>query len=69
LAVGILDEDQWKAKDLLAQNGLGGLQQAIATAIAEERERCAQVAEHLNGWGKPKQPELAHHIAKVIRQG
>ncbi len=46
----------------------------IAEAVAAERERCAIVAEHLNGWGrarsgKERAAELAAHIAKVIRQG
>ncbi len=35
--------------------------------IALERERCAQIAEHLNGWGHPPAPELAAHIARIIR--
>lgn len=35
--------------------------------VDEERERCAQIAEGLLGWGEPRAPELAHHIAKVIR--
>lgn len=35
--------------------------------MLKERERCAQVAEQLNGWGAPPAPELANHIAKVIR--
>lgn len=34
-----------------------------------ERERCAKIAEHLNGWGNlaTQQSGLAEHIAKVIR--
>lgn len=36
--------------------------------VDKERERCAQIAEHLNGWGAPRAPELARHIAKVIRE-
>lgn len=41
-------------------------------AAAKERERCAQIAEHLNGWGSAllgdeRAAELAAHIAKVIR--
>lgn len=40
----------------------------LRTALAAERERCAQIAEHLNGWGYPLAPELAAHIAKVIRE-
>lgn len=49
-------------------------QHVIAQAIAAERERCAEVAEHLNGWGSAKRgkeraAELAAHIAKMIRQG
>lgn len=47
------------------------LQSAIATAVANERERCALVAHHLNGWGNKatRQSGLAEHIAKIIRQG
>lgn len=37
-------------------------------AVAEEREACALVAEHLNGWGGKPEPLLAEHIAKVIRE-
>ena len=46
----------------------------LADAVAAERERCANIAEHLNGWGsaptgKERAVELAAHIAKIIRQG
>jgi len=42
----------------------------VARAIGErERERSASIAEHLNGWGAQPNPELANHIAKVIRAG
>jgi hypothetical protein len=37
-------------------------------AIAAERERCAKIAEHLNGWGSSPNPELVAHIAKIIRE-
>jgi hypothetical protein len=37
-----------------------------ARALAE-RERCALIAEHLNGWGSRPCPELADHIAAAIR--
>jgi 2C-methyl-D-erythritol 2,4-cyclodiphosphate synthase len=37
-----------------------------ACALAE-RERCALIAEHLNGWGSRPCPELADHIAAAIR--
>lgn len=40
---------------------------AVIRAVARERERCAKIAEHLNGWGNPPAPMLAAHIAKVIR--
>jgi hypothetical protein len=36
-------------------------------AVEAERERCAQIAEHLNGWGSRPCPELADHIAAAIR--
>lgn len=39
-----------------------------AEIIAGERERCAKIAEHLNGWGNPPAPELADHIAQIIRE-
>jgi hypothetical protein len=37
--------------------------------VDAERERCASIAEHLNGWGASGTHgrELAEHIAKVIR--
>ena len=39
-------------------------------AIAAERERCAQVAEHLNGWGSDcGKGGHAMHIAAAIRSG
>lgn len=46
--------------------------EAIDRALATERERCAQIAEGLNGWGSARSPrkraaELADHIARVIR--
>ena len=48
---------------------IGHLRWQIAHAIADERERCAGVAEGLNGWGNKatQQSGLAEHIAKVIR--
>ena len=44
-----------------------GIPEMVADAIEKERERCAQIAEHLNGWGSPRAPDLAAHIAKCIR--
>jgi hypothetical protein len=44
------------------------LEAAIDQAVTRERERCARIAEHLNGWGSKPAPLLAAHIAKVIRQ-
>ncbi len=35
--------------------------------LAAERERCANIAQHLNGWGSPPAPKLAAHIATCIR--
>lgn len=70
MSTAILDEDHRKAQDLLYRVGLGGLQQAIATAIAEERERCAMVAEKLYekpGWG-PHYKNAAAAIADLIRK-
>ncbi len=44
------------------------LTNAIGRAIMAERERCAQVAEHLNGWGADcGRGGHAEHIAKIIR--
>lgn len=66
----IQDYDFTRADSILLainSNGLDVLRGLIAQAIATERERCAQVAEHLNGWGTPPNPELARHIAMVIR--
>lgn len=40
----------------------------LRRALLQEREDCAHVAEHLNGWGLPQCADLAHHIAKCIRE-
>lgn len=40
----------------------------IARAIMAERERCAQIAEHLNGWGSCGSNGHAEHIARIIRK-
>jgi len=37
-------------------------------AEAAQRERDAQIAEHLNGWGSNPCPALADHIAQAIRE-
>lgn len=34
----------------------------------EAVERCANIAQHLNGWGEMPNPGLAEHIAKTIRE-
>lgn len=56
----------------LMQEGKHGHYETMFKVVREEveaeRERCAQVAEHLNGWDSPPTPELAAHIAKVIRR-
>lgn len=41
---------------------------AFNEGVDAERERCAQIAEHLNGWGAKSGRDLAEHIAKVIRE-
>jgi hypothetical protein len=41
--------------------------EAFNEGVDEERERCASIAEHLNGWGKKPNHELANHIAATIR--
>lgn len=42
----------------------------IAGAIMDERERCAKIAESLNGWGSDNGAGgHALHIAKIIREG
>ena len=46
--------------------------EAYNEGVDAERERCASIAEHLNGWGsarsgKERAAELAAHIAKIIR--
>ena len=40
---------------------------AYNDGVDDERERCAAIAEHLNGWGKKPNHELANHIAATIR--
>jgi hypothetical protein len=44
----------------------------LAPALIEQGVRmgldaAAHCSEHLNGWGSPRAPELADHIAKCIR--
>jgi hypothetical protein len=41
---------------------------AYNEGVDDERERCASIAEHLNGWGKKPHQELANHIAAMIRE-
>lgn len=45
------------------------VEKMMREARLAERERCALIAEHLNGWGNlaTRQSGLAEHIAKVIR--
>ena len=46
------------------------IRECIARAILAERERCAWVARHLNGWGADcGRGGHAEHIAKVILMG
>lgn len=40
-----------------------------ALAILAERERCADIAHGLNGWGPVGGHKVAEHIAKVIEKG
>ncbi len=42
----------------------------LRAALEAETERCAQIAEHLNGWGNKatRASGLAEHIAKIIRE-
>lgn len=46
------------------------VEKMMRQARLAERERCAKIAEHLNGWGNlaTRQSGLAEHIAKVIRE-
>lgn len=69
MPVAIKTTDIQAAVDLLGRCGIEQLPAHIATAIAAERERCALIAEHLNGWGNEatQQSGLAKHIAKIIR--
>lgn len=38
----------------------------VAAAILAERQRCADVARHLNGWGPVGGHRVAEHIAHTI---
>ncbi|TFE99362.1 hypothetical protein B5M44_03920 [Shinella sumterensis] len=38
----------------------------IAAAILAERQRCSDVARHLNGWGPVGGHRVAEHIAQTI---
>ena len=71
MPIAIMTTDERTARQIVQMCGISGLEHHIAAAIAEERERCAQVAEHLNGWGdEPTRASgLAEHIAHIIRAG
>lgn len=45
------------------------VEKMMCEARLAERERCALIAEHLNGWGNlaTRQSGLAEYIAKIIR--
>lgn len=66
MPIAVLNSD-YAAADHIVAPYMGSVRDAIAMAVAAERERCAQTAEHLNGWGEKPNPELATHIAKAIR--
>lgn len=62
---------QRQASDLVTNYGfdLPLLEGAIWAALEAERERCAKVAEHLNGWGDDHgKGGHAEHIAACIRK-
>lgn len=42
------------------------IRMTIARAILAERQRCADVARHLNGWGPVGGHRVAEHIAHTI---
>jgi hypothetical protein len=69
MPVKITEMDQARADGILLGH-MEAMRHVVALTIASERERCAQIAEGLNGWGSKKsQPgEIAEHIAKVIRR-
>lgn len=72
MSTAIFTKDVEIAARILNGFGVANLQWSIAQAIADERERCAQIAEGLNGWGSARKgndraSELAAHIAKIIR--
>lgn len=58
-----------EARAAKAEEALRECREQLASAMSAEevRERAAEIAEHLNGWGVPPAPKLADHIAKVIR--
>lgn len=68
MSVAIFAADFAKAEQIVGR-GMQSTIDQIAQAIATEREQCAQIAEHLNGWGDAatRASGLAQHIAKVIR--
>lgn len=68
MTIAIYESDVKRAESILDAYYFN-LRNQIASAVAAERERCAQVAENLNGWGRKPNHELAQHIAKIIRQG
>lgn len=66
----IMDSDCRAAHDATV-GAFVSIQQAIASAIAAERERCAKIAEALSkkpGWS-PGYQKAAAVIAKEIRSG
>ena len=67
--MSMIPEDIRRAAEKAWQPTSLECKQAIARAILAERERCADVARHLNGWGYPPAPALADHIANIIEAG
>lgn len=59
----------WTFGQELADAAIAILTTDVASLYAYEAglREAARVAEHLNGWGTPRAPDLANHIAACIR--
>lgn len=49
-----------------ARDDAAPIHMTISRAILAERQRCADVARHLNGWGPVGGHHVAEHIAHTI---
>jgi hypothetical protein len=63
----ILAQDICSMPDPGCMEATLAIYEALKAVAADQKERDAQIAEHLNGWGSRGTPNVAEHIAKIIR--